>query len=95
MSVTIAITLFALALLVGWAVAAKVPVRLHTPLIDAAAAISGIVIVGAIAIAAAGGTWGATVGLAAVTAATIGVVGPLVLAARMGRMFQRRKGDRP
>ncbi|NLF32076.1 MAG: NAD(P) transhydrogenase subunit alpha [Planctomycetes bacterium] len=95
MSVTAAIIIFVLALLVGLEVAARVPARLHTPLLSGSSAISGTILVGAIAIAAAGDSWGATAGLAAVTAATANVVGGLLVTDRMLRMFDRRKGDRP
>ena len=95
MSATIAITLFALALLAEWEVTARVPVRLHTALMSVAGAVGGIVVVGAVAIAAAGGAWGATAGLAAVTAATANAVGGMMLADRLGRPVQRRKENRP
>jgi NAD/NADP transhydrogenase alpha subunit len=94
-SATAAIIIFVLALLVGLEAAARVPARLHTVLMGGAGAISGIIVVGAIAIAAAGGAWGATAGLAAVTAATAGVVGSFLVTARMLRTLNRRKGNRP
>ncbi len=95
MSTTAAIIIFALALLAGWEVTARVPARLHTPLMSAAAAVGGVIVVGGIAVAARGGACGATVGTVAVTAATAAAAGGLVLTARMGRMLKRRKEDRP
>ncbi|MFW6146234.1 MAG: proton-translocating transhydrogenase family protein [Planctomycetota bacterium] len=95
MSVATAIIIFALALLVGWEMTARVPARLHAPLLSAAGAAGGIILVGAIGIAAAGGPWGATVGLAVVAAATATAVGGFVLTDRMLRMLDRRGKDQP
>ena len=50
-----AIALFVLAILVGFEVISKVPATLHTPLMSGANSIHGIVLVGAMLIAAAGG----------------------------------------
>ena len=48
-----ALTVFTLAILVGFAVISKVPATLHTPLMSGANSIHGIVLVGAMLIAAA------------------------------------------
>ena len=47
-----ALTVFVLAILVGFAVISKVPATLHTPLMSGANSIHGIVLVGAMLIAA-------------------------------------------
>ena len=51
------LTIFVLALLVGVEVIGKVPATLHTPLMSGANSIHGIVIVGAMLIAAAADNW--------------------------------------
>ena len=52
-----AIAIFVLAILVGFEVISKVPATLHTPLMSGANSIHGIVIVGAMLIAAAADNW--------------------------------------
>ncbi len=91
MTLIIAITIFVLAMFVGLEIITKVPVLLHTPLMSGSNAISGIILVGAIVGAGAGGTLGAIVGTLAVAAATVNVVGGFAVTDRMLRMF-RRKG---
>jgi NAD(P) transhydrogenase subunit alpha len=88
-----AITVFVLAMLVGFEVITKVPPLLHTPLMSGSNAISGITIVGALAATALAGDhafvrW---IGVAAIVLATINVVGGFVVTHRMLRMFQRGK----
>jgi NAD(P) transhydrogenase subunit alpha len=87
-----------LAAFVGFQVISKVPHLLHTPLMSATNAISGISLVGSMV--AAGGNFGhvATIlGLIAVTSATINVVGGFLITDRMLRMFKKKapaKGGR-
>ena len=52
-----ALTIFTLAILVGFAVISKVPATLHTPLMSGANSIHGIVMVGAMLIAASANDW--------------------------------------
>jgi NAD(P) transhydrogenase subunit alpha len=83
---------FMLAVFVGWQVISKVPPLLHTPLMSATNAISGISLVGSLV--AAGGSYGrvATVlGVVAVASATINVVGGFIITDRMLRMFRKKK----
>jgi H+-translocating NAD(P) transhydrogenase subunit alpha len=92
------LTVFALAIFVGFEVISKVPTTLHTPLMSATNAIHGIVVVGAIVIVARlfGIQHGpALVGLsvAAVTLGAINVFGGFAVTERMLQMF-RRKDDR-
>lgn len=88
MTVAIAITIFALAMLLGLEIIQKVPTQLHTPLMSGSNAISGITIIGAILAAGAGGVLGGTLGVLAVAAAMINVVGGFLVTDRMLRMFQ-------
>lgn len=81
---------FALAVFVGYQVISKVPHLLHTPLMSATNAISGISLVGSLV--AAGGRYGRVstlLGVVAVTAATINVVGGFLITDRMLRMFRK------
>ena len=83
---------FMLAVFVGWQVISKVPPLLHTPLMSATNAISGISLVGSLV--AAGGSYGrvATIlGVVAVASATINVVGGFIITDRMLRMFRKKK----
>jgi len=82
---------FALAIFVGWQVISKVPHLLHTPLMSATNAISGISLVGSLV--AAGSDHGmitTILGTIAVTAATINVVGGFLITDRMLKMFKKR-----
>ena len=88
---TITLTIFVLALFVGFEVITKVPPLLHTPLMSGANAISGITIVGALIAAGAQETLLTTVlGFLAVVFATVNVVGGFLVTHRMLQMFQRR-----
>ncbi len=91
MTLTQAIIVFVLALFVGMEVISKVPTILHTPLMSGSNAISGITIIGAIGAAALPGVLGATLGLLAVVAATINVVGGYLVTDRMLKMFKRKR----
>ena len=91
----ISITVFVLALFIGYEVITKVPPTLHTPLMSGSNAISGIVLVGAILVAGSGeGPLGAALGVVAVALATMNVVGGFLVTDRMLRMFRRRDQDR-
>ena len=91
------LTVFVLAVFVGFEVISKVPSMLHTPLMSATNAIHGIVVVGAMLIAGAaiGGAIGHAIGLAAMILATINVVGGFAVTERMLEMFKGRTGNRP
>ena len=87
--------IFLLAAFVGYQVISGVPPLLHTPLMSATNAISGISLVGSIV--AAGAHYNAVstaLGFVAVTAATINVVGGFVITDRMLRMFKPRSKKR-
>jgi NAD(P) transhydrogenase subunit alpha len=88
----IALTIFILAIFVGFEVITKVPPILHTPLMSGSNAISGITLIGAIISAGSEHTTLTTVlGFAAVVFATINVVGGFMVTHRMLEMF-RKKG---
>lgn len=81
---------FVLAAFVGYQVISRVPPLLHTPLMSATNAISGISLVGSLV--AAGADYGRVstiLGTLAVTAATINVVGGFMITDRMLKMFRR------
>ncbi len=89
------LTLFVLAIFVGFEIITKVPPTLHTPLMSGSNAISGITIVGAILAAGAEVLQGESslflwLGLAAVVFATINVVGGFMVTHRMLSMFQKK-----
>jgi NAD(P) transhydrogenase subunit alpha len=85
------LTIFVLAIFVGFEVIAKVPPTLHTPLMSGSNAISGITLVGAVVAAGAGGSVLATVlGTVAVALATINVVGGFLVTHRMLQMFRKK-----
>ena len=91
----VAITVFVLAIFVGYLTITRVPPTLHTPLMSGSNAISGIVIVGAIIVAGSvGGLLGSILGVIAVTLATINVVGGYLVTDRMLRMFHRSDDER-
>ncbi len=89
-------TYFVLAIFVGFEVISKVPTILHTPLMSGTNAIHGIILVGAILIAA-GASSPVTIalGLVAVTLATTNVVGGFVVTDRMLEMFKGRQPAKP
>ena len=85
------ITIFVLAMFVGFEVITKVPPTLHTPLMSGSNAISGITIIGALLSAGAEHlTLSKWLGIAAVVFATINVVGGFLVTDRMLRMFRSR-----
>ena len=91
----IGLYIFSLAAVVGYQVITGVPPLLHTPLMSATNAISGISLVGSIV--AAGAHYNAVstaLGFVAVTCATINVIGGFLITDRTLKMFKRRGGKR-
>jgi NAD(P) transhydrogenase subunit alpha len=87
----IVLTIFVLAIFVGFEVITKVPPTLHTPLMSGSNAISGITVIGALLSAGSQQTWlTATLGLIAVIFATINVVGGFLVTHRMLEMFRKK-----
>ncbi|MEY4177781.1 MAG: transhydrogenase subunit alpha [Planctomycetota bacterium] len=85
------VTVFVLAVFVGFEIINKVPPTLHTPLMSGSNAISGITVVGAI-LASGSGRWDAAalLGAVAVVLANINVVGGFLVTHRMLLMFKKR-----
>ena len=85
------VTIFALAVFVGFEIITKVPPTLHTPLMSGSNAISGITLVGAILVSGSGtsDTLAIVLGVLAVVFATINVVGGFLVTDRMLEMFKR------
>jgi H+-translocating NAD(P) transhydrogenase subunit alpha len=82
---------FVLGAFVGWQVLSKVPHLLHTPLMSATNAISGISLVGSLVAAGSDHDLMTTIlGSIAVTAATINVVGGFLITDRMLKMFRKK-----
>ena len=86
----IALYVFILALFVGRELLTKVPHTLHTPLMSGANAISGITIVGAVTCASFESRTAGIIGMVAVTAAMINVVGGYLVTDRMLKKFKRK-----
>ena len=84
------LTVFILAIFVGFEIITKVPPTLHTPLMSGSNAICGIAIVGAIIATKVGGEIGTWLGLIAVIFATINCVGGFMVTDRMLKMFKRK-----
>jgi NAD(P) transhydrogenase subunit alpha len=87
-----ALYVFALAAFLGYQVISRVPPLLHTPLMSATNAISGISLVGSIVTAGAHyNTVSTILGFTAVVCSTTNVVGGFVITDRMLRMFKRKE----
>ena len=90
-----ALFILVLAGFVGYEVVSKVPTMLHTPLMSGANAVHGVIVVGAMLVAAtADDPLRIVLALVAVLLGTINVVGGFVVTDRMLEMFRRRPGDR-
>lgn len=86
-----ALTVFVLAIFVGFEVIAKVPPLLHTPLMSGSNAISGITLVGTLVTSGLKLTFLTTVlGFLAVSMAMANVVGGFLVTHRMLGMFHRK-----
>ncbi|OGQ08022.1 MAG: pyridine nucleotide transhydrogenase [Deltaproteobacteria bacterium RIFCSPLOWO2_12_FULL_40_28] len=82
--------IFTLSIFVGYQIISKVPALLHTPLMSATNAISGISLVASLVVA--GGKYGhlsTMLGTIAVASATINVVGGFLITDRMLKMFKK------
>ena len=85
------LTIFVLAIFVGFEIITKVPPTLHTPLMSGSNAISGITLVGALIAAGQESTLlTGILGTLAVAFATINVVGGFLVTHRMLGMFRRK-----
>jgi NAD(P) transhydrogenase subunit alpha len=86
------LVVFTLAVFLGFELISKVPSTLHTPLMSGTNFIHGIVLVGALTIAASvQGVLGGVIAGAAVFLGTLNVVGGFVVTDRMLAMFHARR----
>lgn len=88
MTILLLLFTFILAAFLGLELISKVPSQLHTPLMSGTNAISGIVLVGAVAATTVDGWFGTLLAVLAVAFATLNVVGGYVVTDRMLAMFR-------
>ncbi len=89
--IVVGLTIFVLAIFVGFEIITKIPPTLHTPLMSGSNAISGITVVGALLAAGADQSIMASLlGMLAVILATVNVVGGFMVTNRMLEMFRRK-----
>ena len=90
------LTVFVLAIFVGYHVVWTVTPALHTPLMSVTNAISSVIIVGALIAAAAGGSpsskW---LGLVAVALASVNIFGGFAVTQRMLAMYKKKERQAP
>ena len=97
MTIIYLITIFAMAVFLGFELITKVPATLHTPLMSGSNAISGITIVGAIGVLLTGlsttdvGVIPFILGAIALFFATINVVGGFLVSHRMLDKFRGKR----
>ncbi len=86
------LTIFVLAVFVGYFVVWSVTPALHTPLMSVTNAISSVIIVGAlIAAGPADASLSKTVGLIAIALASVNIFGGFAVTARMLSMYKKKK----
>ena len=86
------LTVFVLALLVGFEVISKVPATLHTPLMSGANSIHGVVLVGVVILSSyVDGPFGYVLTFLAAAFGAANVVGGYAVTDRMLQMFRRRR----
>ena len=88
------VILFVIATIVGYKVISAVPSLLHTPLMSGTNALSGVTVLGALAVTAMAQTMGNSamgqlLGAVAIVLAMINVVGGFLVTDRMLRMFKK------
>jgi len=88
------VILFIIATIVGYKVISAVPSLLHTPLMSGTNALSGVTVLGALAVTAMAQTMGNSamgqlLGAVAIVLAMINVVGGFLVTDRMLRMFKK------
>ena len=86
------LTVFALAVFVGYYVVWRVTPALHSPLMSVTNAVSSVIIVGALIAAGPHGvSFAKIMGFVAVTLAAVNIFGGFIVTQRMLQMFQRKK----
>src|SRR5213083_1144928 len=89
----IGLYIFILAGFLGYHVITRVPPLLHTPLMSATNAISGISLIGSLVVAGKEHSWLSTIlGFIAVGCSSTNVVGGFLITDRMLKMFKEGKG---
>ena len=89
------LTIFVLAVVVGYHVVWTVTPALHTPLMSVTNAISSVIIVGAILAAGSGTTdFGSVLGTIAVGLAAINTFGGFLVSQRMLEMFRKKESKK-
>jgi NAD(P) transhydrogenase subunit alpha len=83
------LTVFVLAVFVGYYVVWRVTPALHSPLMSVTNAISSVIVVGAL-IASAGRGFSSAMGLVAVTLASVNIFGGFIVTQRMLQMFRKK-----
>ena len=90
-SLVMVLTIFILAVFVGFEIITKVPPTLHTPLMSGSNAISGVTLIGALLSAGTQhSTLTTTLGVIAIALATVNVVGGFLVTHRMLEMFRKK-----
>ncbi|HEY0873807.1 MAG TPA: NAD(P) transhydrogenase subunit alpha [Vicinamibacterales bacterium] len=84
------LTVFVLAIFIGFEIINKVPPLLHTPLMSGSNAISGITVIGAMLSVATPNKVSTALGFIAIVFATVNVVGGFLVTHRMLGMFKRK-----
>ena len=84
------LTIFMLAVFLGFEIITKVPPLLHTPLMSGSNAISGITIIGAMLSVSSSNQTTMILGFLALVIATINVVGGFLVTHRMLDMFKKK-----
>ncbi len=92
-TIIVGLTIFVLACFAGAELISKVPQTLHTPLMSASNAISGVAILGALLATGGPESSGASsiIGFFAVIFATVNLVGGYMVTDRMLQMFKKKK----
>jgi NAD(P) transhydrogenase subunit alpha len=93
MNIMLLIFIFVIAAFLGTELISKVPSQLHTPLMSATNAISGITVIGALVVCAISttGTLGMILSFLAIILASINVVGGYLVTERMLGMFRKKE----
>jgi len=88
------ITIFVVAVFLGFELISRVPTLLHTPLMSGTNAISGVVLVGGLLLAGlADSRLEEVLAFVAIVFATVNIVGGYLVTDRMLEMFKTRKDD--
>ena len=87
----IGLTIFVLAVFVGYYVVWRVTPALHSPLMAVTNAVSSVIIVGALIAVGIGGDVSKVMGFVAVVLASVNIFGGFIVTQRMLQMFKKKK----